>query len=493
MKARLDKNGKVKMFKDGVNSSDLNIGSFVKTTIESYADGGGLSRKKDAMSYFAFKKHYDKTETDNYNLKKAYEIYKSDPENFENDFANMQDDGWHFSTVDPSTGIFLKTKDHPTVGLEYDFYNSNEPGAAEFRNSFDLDTTDVYPRYVRREAPMFEEGGAAETSNSGSSDSSSKKTEDIPQSIQEKAQIAYDFIKSKKLKDGSVLDDNKTIAIIANLMAESKFDHSVSGDSGSAVGIAQWRKGRRDELEKKYGKNSTFLQQLEFLVDEYDGGSGGWLSLKGPGKMGTYYHYSKEEFDKADNYADATIMFAQGFERANKDYLRNDERVGFATAFHNSLVKKPAAEKANKFLMPSAQKKVPGTVAEELSKVGQYSSPSNLRIGVGSPNETFSDSGFTDYELDDPYGDFGNNVLDNVERLDGRINTTDDRIRNLTTLTEQQQDRIKTLEDSRRSATTVRDDGSYEVGEQTLSPEDKRQNEINFVLQMLGQMKLPEN
>ena len=46
----------------------------------------------------------------------------------------------HYSTVDPVTGVFLKSSKHPTVNLELDWYNSEDPSAVEWRKKMKLVT-----------------------------------------------------------------------------------------------------------------------------------------------------------------------------------------------------------------------------------------------------------------------------------------------------------------------------------------------------------------
>lgn len=104
------------------------------------------------MSFDAFTKHYDKNPKDSlYNIKGAYDIYKSNPKKFEDPemgIASKEQDGWHFSSVDPHTNVFLKKKNHPTIHKEIEWYNSE--GGASFRKDFKLDSTQNYFKYVPR-------------------------------------------------------------------------------------------------------------------------------------------------------------------------------------------------------------------------------------------------------------------------------------------------------------------------------------------------------
>ncbi len=50
----------------------------------------------------------------------------------------------HWSTVDPKTGKFLKSSDHPTVNKEIDWFYSDDPTAKAFRGVFDLKTKNLF-------------------------------------------------------------------------------------------------------------------------------------------------------------------------------------------------------------------------------------------------------------------------------------------------------------------------------------------------------------
>lgn len=96
----------------------------------------------------------EKNDTTNYNLRRAYELAPEDQlRNF------ITDKNAHlFSTYkDPKTGVydFVKSKNHPTLKYELDWYNSNKKDAKQFRNEYQLDTTGLYYHY----RPKFKNGG----------------------------------------------------------------------------------------------------------------------------------------------------------------------------------------------------------------------------------------------------------------------------------------------------------------------------------------------
>ena len=69
--------------------------------------------------------------------------------NREQPMFTMEDDGYyHAPSVEPNTLRFLKPKTHPTLQYELDWYNSDNPEAVDFRNKYDLDTSDKFYRYI---------------------------------------------------------------------------------------------------------------------------------------------------------------------------------------------------------------------------------------------------------------------------------------------------------------------------------------------------------
>ena len=52
--------------------------------------------------------------------------------------------------LNSDTGIyeFMKSRNHPTLHFETDWYNSNDPEAIKFRNNYDLDMSSDYYKYV---------------------------------------------------------------------------------------------------------------------------------------------------------------------------------------------------------------------------------------------------------------------------------------------------------------------------------------------------------
>jgi hypothetical protein len=103
----------------------------------------------------------------NYNMRRLWEL-NGEPENFTialhngNMFTNEQD-GYHAASVaynkDNDTYEFMKSKNHPTVYKEIEWYNGDSDDAKKFRTEYELvDEPDRY-YYRRRSTQKFQEGG----------------------------------------------------------------------------------------------------------------------------------------------------------------------------------------------------------------------------------------------------------------------------------------------------------------------------------------------
>jgi hypothetical protein len=110
----------------------------------------GLLKQKDKkMSFDEWYKKVpkDKNDTTSYNLRRAYEIA---PKKELNAFINNPDAHLHSAYENRETGIweFMKSKNHPTIQKELQWFNSKDPEAVQFRNKYELDTSNDYYRYI---------------------------------------------------------------------------------------------------------------------------------------------------------------------------------------------------------------------------------------------------------------------------------------------------------------------------------------------------------
>ena len=96
----------------------------------------------------------DRNDTTTYNLRRAYELAPFDElEAWRTSSVKALNSGKnHLRSVylNPDTGIyeFMKSKNHPTLHFETDWYNSNDPEAIKFRNNYNLDMNGDYYKYV---------------------------------------------------------------------------------------------------------------------------------------------------------------------------------------------------------------------------------------------------------------------------------------------------------------------------------------------------------
>lgn len=149
----------------------------------------------------------------------------------------------------------------------------------------------------------------------------------------------WDYLTNKK-----GIPQTQAIGILSNIAAESGGDTEALGAAGD-FGIQQWLGPRKKELQRRYGKKPTLTQQLDYLVDEYQGrvpglgwnymNQGKFFDKDAQGNIYNYYMYSKSDFDNAVNYKDATVAWNQGYGRPLGSTLRNEKRFEFADMFSN--------------------------------------------------------------------------------------------------------------------------------------------------------------
>lgn len=149
----------------------------------------------------------------------------------------------------------------------------------------------------------------------------------------------WDYLTEKK-----GIPQTQAVGILANIAAESGGDTDALGAAGD-FGIQQWLGPRKKELQRRYGKKPTLTQQLDYLVDEYQGkvpglgwnyiNQGKFFDKDAQGNVYNYYMYSKSDFDNAVNYKDATVAWNQGYGRPLGSTLRNEKRFEFADMFSN--------------------------------------------------------------------------------------------------------------------------------------------------------------
>lgn len=184
-----------------------------------------------------------------------------------------------------------------------------------------------------------EDGGAVDTGR----DYGSGKYIIDPNRSEDNRMAVYDEIWDY-LTDKKGIPQIQAIGILSNIAAESGGDTEALGAAGD-FGIQQWLGPRKKELQRRYGKKPTLTQQLDYLVDEYQGkvpglgwnyiNQGKFFDKDAQGNVYNYYMYSKSDFDNAVNYKDATVAWNQGYGRPLGSTLRNEKRFEFADMFAN--------------------------------------------------------------------------------------------------------------------------------------------------------------
>lgn len=164
-----------------------------------------------------------------------------------------------------------------------------------------------------------------------------------PSRSEDSKMVVYDEIWDY-LTDKKGIPQTQAIGILSNIAAESGGDTEALGAAGD-FGIQQWLGPRKKELQRRYGKKPTLTQQLDYLVDEYQGrvpglgwnymNQGKFFDKDAQGNVYNYYMYSKADFDNATNYKDATVAWDQGYGRPLGSTLRNEKRLEFADMFSN--------------------------------------------------------------------------------------------------------------------------------------------------------------
>lgn len=186
---------------------------------------------------------------------------------------------------------------------------------------------------------MWGKGGPIDVENeygSGKYVIDPRRSEDSKMAVYDEI---WDYLTDKK-----GIPQTQAIGILSNIAAESGGDTEALGAAGD-FGIQQWLGPRKKELQRRYGKKPTLTQQLDYLVDEYQGkvpglgwnyiNQGKFFDKDDQGNVYNYYMYSKSDFDNAVNYKDATVAWNQGYGRPLGSTLRNEKRFEFADMFAN--------------------------------------------------------------------------------------------------------------------------------------------------------------
>lgn len=246
-------------------------------------------------------------------------------------------DVYDFYSNDQEFPINIATKVLDAIGDKFE-----ERGSFKDYNPAPESGKDALIRNAIMSKNKLEDKAEGGRINTGSDYGSGKYVIDPRRSENSKMAVydeIWDYLTEKK-----GIPQTQAIGILSNIAAESGGDTEALGVAGD-FGIQQWLGPRKKELQRRYGKKPTLTQQLDYLVDEYQGkvpglgwnyiNQGKFFDKDAQGNVYNYYMYSKSDFDNAVNYKDATVAWNQGYGRSLGSTLRNEKRFEFADMFAN--------------------------------------------------------------------------------------------------------------------------------------------------------------
>lgn len=246
-------------------------------------------------------------------------------------------DVYDFYSNDQEFPINIATKVLDAIGDKFE-----ERGSFKDYNPAPESGKDALIRNAIMSKNKLEDKAEGGRINTGSDYGSGKYVIDPRRSENNKMAVydeIWDYLTEKK-----GIPQTQAIGILSNIAAESGGDTEALGAAGD-FGIQQWLGPRKKELQRRYGKKPTLTQQLDYLVDEYQGrvpglgwnymNQGKFFDKDAQGNVYNYYMYSKADFDNATNYKDATVAWNQGYGRPLGSTLRNEKRFEFADMFSN--------------------------------------------------------------------------------------------------------------------------------------------------------------
>lgn len=244
-------------------------------------------------------------------------------------------DVYDFYSNDQEFPINIATKVLDAIGDKFE-----ERGSFKDYNPAPESGKDALIRNAIMSKNKLEDKAEGGRINTGSDYGSGKYVID-PRRSENSKMAVYDEIWDY-LTDKKGIPQIQAIGILSNIAAESGGDTEALGVAGD-FGIQQWLGPRKKELQRRYGKKPTLTQQLDYLVDEYQGkvpglgwnyiNQGKFFDKDAQGNVYNYYMYSKADFDNATNYKDATVAYNQGYGRPLGSTLRNEKRFEFADMF----------------------------------------------------------------------------------------------------------------------------------------------------------------
>lgn len=209
--------------------------------VAGFQKGGSIDGMTGAAPKITFESWLvpeDRRDTTSYNLRRAFEL--APREELEawrtSSVSDLKAGKNHLSSVylDPKTGVyeFMKAKDHPTLKYELDWYNSNDPEAIQFRNSYDLDKSGDYYRYVPKK---FKNGGAVNVIPDGALHAHKHHLEDVDGKFEEVTTKGIPVITEEKGGDIKQHAEVEREEIIFNLDVTKQLEKLMQDGSDEAA------------------------------------------------------------------------------------------------------------------------------------------------------------------------------------------------------------------------------------------------------------------
>lgn len=208
--------------------------------VAGFQKGGSIDGMTGAAPKITFESWYnmvpeDRRDTTSYNLRRAFELApREELEAWRT--SDLKAGKNHLSSVylDPKTGVyeFMKAKDHPTLKYELDWYNSNDPEAIQFRNSYDLDKSGGYYRYVPKK---FKNGGAVNVIPDGALHAHKHHLEDVDGKFEEVTTKGIPVITEEKGGDIKQHAEVEREEIIFNLDVTKQLEKLMQDGSDEAA------------------------------------------------------------------------------------------------------------------------------------------------------------------------------------------------------------------------------------------------------------------
>ena len=154
-------------FKEHGTPAQKKMATFALNARKWKHSGGGPIKKKTFEDWYKTVPA-DRNDTTSYNLRRAYELAPySELEAWRtSSIKDLENGKNHLRSIyrNPNTGVyeFVKSKNHPTLHFETDWYKSNDPEAIKFRKEYDLDMSGDYYKYVPKKKAF---GGELTTKN----------------------------------------------------------------------------------------------------------------------------------------------------------------------------------------------------------------------------------------------------------------------------------------------------------------------------------------